>query len=99
MKLFRFGLNIWITIVSLLSFLAGWVALAHSPKPVSNTAPQPQVSLSGSPALPTLTPLPLNGSGGNFQNFQVAPSTSFSNNSNNGFFNSAPQPIFRTGGS
>ncbi len=97
MKLFRFALNIWITIASVGSFLVGWVALAHSPKPVSH-ASQPQVTYSNSAALPTLTPLQLSGNGGNFQNFQVAPSTSFNNN-NGGFFNSAPQPIFRTGGS
>ncbi len=95
MKLFRFALNIWITIASVLSFLIGWVALAHSPKPVSHTS-QPQTTVSSVAPLPTLTPLQLNGSdSGNFQTFQVAPST----NSNNGFFNSAPQPIFRTGGS
>ncbi len=92
MKLFRFALNIWITVASVLSFLIGWAALAHSPKPVSH-ASQPQVTY-GSPALPTLTPLQLSGNGNNFQNFQVAPSTGF----NNGFANS-PQPIFRTGGS
>ena len=34
MKFFRFALNVWITAASLLSFLLGWVALAHSPKPI-----------------------------------------------------------------
>ncbi len=95
MKLFRFALNIWITIVSIGSFLIGWVALAHSPKPVSH-ALQSQTSVGNVAPLPTLAPLQLNGSNSsNFQTFQVAPST----NSNNGFFSSAPQPIFRTGGS
>ncbi len=94
MKLFRFALNIWITIASVGSFLIGWVALAHSPKPVSHTS-RPQVTYSNNAALPTLTPLQLNGNGGNFQSFQVAPSTT----NNNSFFNSSPQPIFRTGGS
>ncbi len=96
MKLFRFGLTIWITIVSLLSFLIGWVALAHAPKPVSHNSPQVTIS-SGAP-LPTLTPLQNLQLGGtdnsnsqNF-NFQQAPSSNFG-------FNSAPQPIFRTGGS
>ncbi len=94
MKVFRFALNIWITIVSVLSFLIGWVALAHSPKPVSQSQPQ---SVAVSPAaLPSLTPLQnlQFGSDGNFQDFQVqtAPQTS-------SIFGSAPSPLFRTGGS
>ncbi len=93
MKIFRFALNIWITIASVLSFLLGWVALAHAPKPVTQSA-QPQ-SVAASPVvLPTLVPLQdLQSSGGSFQNFQVqipAPSTTF---------NSAPAPVFRTSGS
>jgi len=91
MKLFRFALNIWITLASVLSFLLGWVALAHSPKPVQPTQ-RPAISISA-PALPTLTPLQLGGNdaGNSFQNFQVqVPSNSFS---------SAPAPVFRTGGS
>ena len=97
MKIFRFALNIWITVASVLSFLIGWVALAHSPKPVQYS--QPQVTISSAAPLPTLTPLQLGGNS-DFQSFQ-APSTGFNsnNNSNSGFFNSAPQPIFRTGGS
>jgi hypothetical protein len=34
MKLFRKALRYWIAFASLLSFLGGWVILAHSPKPV-----------------------------------------------------------------
>jgi hypothetical protein len=34
MKLFRKLLRYWIAIASVLSFLGGWVILAHSPKPV-----------------------------------------------------------------
>ena len=87
MKLFRFALNIWITLVSILSFLFGWVILAHAPKPVQPTTQQ---SVSVAP-LPTLTPLDSSqfGSNNDFPSFQ-APSTAFS---------SQPQPIFRTGGS
>jgi hypothetical protein len=92
MKIFRFALNIWITIVSVGSFLLGWAVLAHAPKPVSHTTSQ--VTVSNAAPLPTLTPLQFGNTGNNFQNFQVAPSTSFNNS-----FNSAPQPIFRTGGS
>ncbi len=88
MKIFRFALNIWITLVSILSFLIGWVALAHSPKPVQ---PSSQPSAVNVAPLPTLTPLDspqFSGDNGFQQNFQVQ----------NGF-SSAPQPIFRTGGS
>ncbi len=34
MKIFRKILRYWIAIASVLSFLGGWVILAHSPKPV-----------------------------------------------------------------
>jgi len=87
MRLFRFALNIWITLVSIMSFLLGWVILGHSPKPVQPTSQPSTVSVA---PLPTLTPLdsPQFGSGNSIQNFQVQ----------NGF-SSVPQPIFRTGGS
>ena len=55
MKIFRKILRYWIGIASVLSFLGGWVILAHSPKPV-----QPQsVSSSSVPpiALPSLPPI------------------------------------------
>ena len=88
MKLFRFGMNIWFTLISILSFLIGWVALAHSPKPIQ---PSSQSTVVNVAPLPTLTPLnssQFGGDNGFQQNFQVQ----------NGF-SSAPQPIFRTGGS
>jgi len=54
MKIFRKLLRYWIGIASVLSFLGGWVILAHSPKPVqfqsSSSAIQPS-------ALPTLPPI------------------------------------------
>ena len=40
MKLFRKVLRYWIAFASLLSFLGGWVILAHSPKPVQPAAVQ-----------------------------------------------------------
>ena len=88
MKVFRFALNIWITLASIFSFLVGWVVLAHSPKPVQSAAPAAMTS----PAI--LPPLaPLEGrelwEGGGFQGIQ-APSSSFGG---------VQQPIFRTGGS
>lgn len=89
MKIFRFGLNVWITVASVGSFLVGWVALAHAPKPVQHTQ---QTTITNAAPLPTLTPLQF-GDNGSFLNFQ-APSADFSNN-----FGNAPQPLFRTGGS
>ena len=53
MKIFRKILRYWIGIASLLSFLGGWVILAHSPKPVqlqSASSLQPM-------ALPSLPPI------------------------------------------
>lgn len=92
MKLFRFALNIWITIASVLSFLLGWVALAHSPKPVQQRS---QVPISSAAPLPTLTPLQFgsDNSGSGFQNFQLQAPPPTTN------FNSAPAPVFQSGGS
>lgn len=90
MKLFRFALNIWITVASLLSFLLGWVFLAHSPKPAQNTT----IAVTSPAALPTLTPLQdlqIGGdSGSNFPSLQVP---------NSDFSAPAARPLFRTGGS
>jgi hypothetical protein len=53
MKIFRKLLRYWIGIASVLSFLGGWVILAHSPKPV-----QLQSTSSVQPiALPSLPPI------------------------------------------
>ena len=94
MRLFRFALNTWITIASIGSFLVGWVALAHAPKPVQHTQ---QTTITNAAPLPTLTPLQNlqfgQGGSSSFQSFQ-APSGGFNN-----AFNSSPQPLFRTGGS
>ncbi len=91
MKIFRFALNVWITLASLLSFLLGWAALAHSPKPVQPAARPPAIS--SIQALPTLAPLQFgnNDNNSNMPNFQVQ----IPNNN----FSSAPAPIFSTGGS
>jgi hypothetical protein len=88
MKLFKFGLRIWITLTSVSSFLAGWVLLAHSPKPAQPKSAPPVVVT----PLPTLAPLNLSDSstGSNFQNMPLIiqqPSVF------------APAPVFRTGGS
>ncbi len=94
MKLLKFGLNFWITITSVVSFLTGWILLAHAPKPIqSNSASRIEAA-----PLPTLEPLaPLSdfNSGQNSVQPQSSP-----------FFNFQPQPrqrsnfgSFFTGGS
>ncbi len=91
MKLFRFALNIWITIASVVSFLIGWAVLAHSPKPVQpSTSQSPVVNVT---PLPTLTPLQNFQFGGdnNQPNFQVQAPPPVQN--------IMPQPLFQTGGS
>ena len=47
MKLFKKLLRYWIAIASVLSFLGGWIILAHSPKPVlpGSTASQSLAAL------------------------------------------------------
>jgi hypothetical protein len=87
MKLFRFGLNLWMTLASLASFLLGWAALAHSLKPVQ---PVEKPALSAPAALPTLMPLQSGGGDGTAPLMFQAPDNSFS---------SAPGPVFRSGGS
>ncbi len=53
MKIVKTALHYWIALISVLSFLVGWVMLAHSLKPVqaSQAASQNTVAL---PALPPI---------------------------------------------
>ena len=89
MKLIRFGIRFWITITSVVSFLTGWILLAHAPKPTgsimsnaNNVAP-----------IPTLEPLqPLSDFQSDDNNFQSAPPFNFQ--PRNQF-----RPSFRSGGS
>lgn len=100
MKLFKFGLRIWIMLTSVMSFLMGWIMIAHAPKPI-----QPGSSVSANVAnIPTLAPLP-NLDNGNIQNsgnlfqgspFSVQPSVQQPFQSSNNF---SSMPAFRTGGS
>jgi len=55
MKSLKTALHIWIGIASTLSFLGGWVMLAHSPKPVQPT--QAQALVVSITPLPTLPPI------------------------------------------
>ena len=86
MRLLKIGLRFWITLTSVVSFLAGWVMLAHSPKPVQPNAGE---TVSAVPTLAPLPPLDFSAGGSQFQNLplmvQQSP-RSFS-------------PSFRSGGS
>ncbi len=53
MKLWKNLIRIWLTLVSLASFLVGWVVIAHAPKP--NQFKPVSVSV---PAMPKLDPVP-----------------------------------------
>jgi len=87
MKLFKSGLRMWITAVSVASFLGGWIMFVHSPKPYRSSLPSDGI-------LPTLEPLPPL-FGPNDIGRQDQPLFAFQpgNRSNIGM------PLFRTGGS
>ena len=54
MKALKTSLHIWIALASTLSFLGGWVMLAHSPKPIQ---PVQQAAVVSITPLPTLPPI------------------------------------------
>jgi hypothetical protein len=93
MKLLRFGLRFWITLTSVVSFVGGWIMLAHAPKPNQQNSVYSNIT---SQAVPTLEPLPplsdFNAGGSNNQDQpfslfqQQQPSFGF-------------RPRFQTGGS
>ena len=83
MKLLKLGLRFWIILTSLITFLVGWVMLAHSPKPVQ------AATTSSLPALSPLQPLDF---GDNEENQQNTPL--FLPSSRRGLI-----PTFKTGGS
>lgn len=91
MRLLKLGIRFWITITSVVSFLTGWIMLAHAPKPSQSGAASANISA----PLPTLEPLrPLSDFGSDEDNVQNQP-----------FFSVQPgvrsqfRPSFRTGGS
>ena len=51
MKVWKSLIRIWLTLVSVASFLIGWVVIAHAPKPN-------QFKASSVPAMPKLDPVP-----------------------------------------
>ena len=91
MKLLKSALRFWITLASVISFVGGWIALAHSPKPVQfNSSSSNNTAFM--PALEPLTPLSGFDAGGNNSQDQplvnVQPRTFSRSN-----------PFFTTGGS
>jgi hypothetical protein len=56
MKPLKFGLRVWITIASILSFAGGWAFISHAGKPAPFFSSQSAVS--EPPAIPTLQPVP-----------------------------------------
>ncbi len=78
MKLFRKLLRYWIGIASVLSFLGGWVILAHSPKPVQSQS----TSASVSPTVLSTLP-PIQAYGGTSNNGPTFFSTTAPGNSTN----------------
>lgn len=91
MKLLKIGIRFWITLTSILSFLTGWVLLAHAPKPNQSNA----LLNNSSVAVPTLEPLqPLSGFNSGSDGAQNQPLFSVEPNVRSQF-----RPAFRTGGS
>jgi hypothetical protein len=92
MKFLKIGIRFWITLTSVLSFLTGWIMLAHAPKPNQSSSAATNIAA----PLPTLEPLqPLSDFGSdNNNNFQNQPLFSVQPNTRSQF-----RPAFRTGGS
>ena len=91
MKLLKIGIRFWLTLTSVLSFLTGWVMLAHAPKPNQTGLSSSNIAA----PLPTLEPLrPLSGSDDNDNNFQNQPLFSVQPSVRSQF-----RPAFKTGGS
>lgn len=89
MKFLKVGIRVWITLISTSSFLAGWIMLAHAPKPDQARSIYTQLAA----PLPTLEPLhPLS----NFDEDQLEHQPLFSEQPSSP---SQFRPIFRTGGS
>ena len=92
MKIFRKLLRYWIAVASVLSFLGGWVILAHSPKPVQGPTSS---AAAQSVALPNLPPIQAYGSNVNNNGLNF-----FSNNNTQSSQSpSANVPMLRTRGS
>ena len=87
MKFFKKILHYWIAFASLLSFLGGWIILAHSPKPIQTES----VTVQSTATLP-----PIQAYGGNKDNNNNLSFFSGGSQSNQP---SAGMPTLRTRGS
>ena len=87
MRTFKNLLRYWFAITSVLSFLGGWIILAHSPKPIQQTT-----TVNSAP-LPTLPPIQ---AFGDVHNNGLG---FFSTNSQTNPQPRAGFPLLRTGGS
>lgn len=79
MKIYRKALRIWITISSLISFLIGWVFLAHIPEAglSTSTSAASTANILNLPAIPSVNELSnTNPNGSGVQLFSFTPSTS-----------------------
>ena len=91
MKFLKIGIRFWLTLTSVVSFLTGWVMLAHAPKPVQASSTATDVAT----PLPTLEPLnPLSTFGSDEDNVQNQPLFGVQPSVRSQF-----RPGFRTGGS
>ncbi len=91
MKILKFGLRFWITLTSAVTFVTGWIMLAHAPKPDQQSSLFSSISSSSVPTLEPLPPLSdFNANGNDLQSqswFSLQPSPR------------TFRPMFRTGGS
>ena len=91
MKFLKLGIRFWVTMTSVVSFLTGWVMLAHAPKPTQTSSASTNISV----PLPTLEPLrPLSDFGSDEDNVQNQPFFSVQPSVRSQF-----RPSFQTGGS
>ena len=89
-KPFKIFLRYWFAITSVLSFMAGWIILAHSPKPVQPTKANNDIA-----PLPTLPPIQTFGNDNNNNAFGFFSNNNVQTNSQSGL----GFPRMRTGGS
>jgi hypothetical protein len=101
MKLFKLGLRLWMTLVSVFSFLLGWIVLAHAQKPAQAKSSSAAGSVRPLPTLLPLSPLNLTVptvESGQPLTVQPIPTLQPAPTQDTSFF--APQPpVFSTGGS
>jgi len=91
MKPIKKYLRYWFAVTSVLSFVGGWIILAHSPKPVPPTKTTNLAPLQALPSIQTFGTTNNNNNG--FDLFSTGPQNNNQSGSGFGF------PVMRTGGS